>query len=76
MFNINIFIIIFIILFIFILFQIIYYNNIFYKNNNKIEKIDNFTNKLDYINNSDTSSYILDDKSLNNLLDEYNNLIK
>jgi hypothetical protein len=72
MFEINIFIIVFIVLITFILFQILYYNNIFNKNYNKIEKIDNFTNKLDRIDHK--TDYILDDSSLNNLLQEYNNL--
>lgn len=72
MFEINIFIIVFIVLITFVLFQILYYNNIFNKNYNKIEKIDNFTNKLDRIHHK--TDYILDDSSLNNLLQEYNNL--
>jgi hypothetical protein len=54
------------------IFQVFYYNKIFNKNNIKIQKMENFSNTLNILNNQ--KEYILDDKSLENLLDDYNNL--
>ena len=68
----NLFIIIFILFTLFMIFQVFYYNKIFNKNNIKIQKMENFSNTLNILNNQ--KEYILDDKSLENLLDDYNNL--
>jgi hypothetical protein len=66
---------IFLILIIFIIFvfiQIYFYSTIYKKNNHLIKDIELFTNKLIYIDNK--NDYILDDKSIEILLEDYNKL--
>jgi predicted PurR-regulated permease PerM len=67
----NLFIIILILFIVFIFIQIYFYSNIFKKNNNLINDMEKFENTLIDINNK---NYILDDNSIEFLLDDYNNL--
>ena len=72
MININLFSIIIIIFILFIIFQIYFYSNIYKKNQNLIKKIENFQSTLTNINNN--NDYILDDHSMEILLEDYNKL--
>jgi cell division protein FtsL len=72
MFNINLFFIIFVLFIIFIIFQICFYSKIYNKNRNLIDKVESFKSSIDHIDNK--KDYILDDKSLQTLLEDYNNL--
>jgi hypothetical protein len=74
MINYKIFTIIFIIFMVFIFIQLYYYLQLQQKNDNKIEKIEKFQNTLKHLDSLSTKEYILDDNSLNKLLEEYNTL--
>ena len=74
MINYKIFFIIFILFLIFIFIQLYYYIKLYTKNNNKIKKIESFDNTLKNIDVLSNKEYILDDNSLNKLLDDYNKL--
>jgi CHASE3 domain sensor protein len=63
--------IIFIIFLIFIAVQVYYYLNIYKKNENTIKKIESFQASVTDI---EKNKYMLDDSSLELLLEEYNNL--
>lgn len=68
------FIEIFILFIIFILIQIYFYYTILKKNNQKIANIESFTDSLNNINQNQNQDYILDDQSVEILLDDYNKL--
>ena len=70
MFNINLFSVIVIIFILFIIFQVYFYSNIYTKNQNLIKKIESFQSTLNNINNE----YILDDNSMEIILEDYNKL--
>ena len=75
MFDYKIFTIIFILFIIFICIQLYYYTHVYYKNQNKLNKIENYENELKYIDRLSTKKdYVLDEKTLDNLLKDYNNL--
>jgi hypothetical protein len=71
MFNINLFLIILSIFILFCIIQIYFYYKKYTKKQEQIKKIESFENTLVNINNN--SNYILDDKSLENLLHDYEN---
>ena len=73
MININLFSIIIILFILFIIFQIYFYSNIYKKNQNLIKKIESFQSTLTNIKNNN-NEYILDDNSMEILLEDYNNL--
>ena len=72
MLNFNIFLIIFVLFIIFILFQIYFYYKRYHANQNQINKIENFKNTL--LNIESEKDYLLDDTSVERLLEDYNNL--
>lgn len=72
--NINIFFIIIIIFLIFIFCQIYFYSDIYKKNDGYIKKIESFQSTLIDIENGNGKNYILNDSSMEKLLDDYNNL--
>jgi cell division protein FtsL len=72
MFNINLYVIVIFLFILFIIYQIYFYSHIYNNNNNIIKKIESFENTLESIDNS--QEYILDDRSLELLLDDYNKL--
>lgn len=62
-----------IILFIlFIIYQVYFYSSIYKKNENLIKKVESFQSTLDEIDNK--KDYLLDDCSIELLLDDYNKL--
>jgi predicted PurR-regulated permease PerM len=63
------FLIILIIFIIFIFVQVYYYSDIVNRNHNLIKDIESYENKLQNINS--TYNYVLDDKSIEILLDDY-----
>jgi len=71
---ISIFMIIFIIFLLFILLQIYFYSVKYKKNNVLIKKIESFENTLSSIEQK--KDYILDDSSLELLLEDYNKIKK
>ena len=73
MFNINLFLIIIIIFILFVIFQIYFYLKIYNKNQILIKKMESFQSTLTGINNND-NKYILDDNSMEILLEDYNKL--
>ena len=73
MININLFSIIIILFILFIIFQIYFYSNSYKKNQNLIKKIESFQSTLTNIKNNN-NEYILDDNSMEILLEDYNNL--
>ena len=73
MININLFSIIIILFILFIIFQIYFYSNIYKKNQNLIKKIESFRSTLTNIKNNN-NEYILDDNSMEILLEDYNKL--
>ena len=68
----NTIIIIFILFILFLGIQIYFYSTIYKKNNDYIKNIELFSNKLLYIDNK--NEYILDDRSIEILLEDYNKL--
>jgi predicted PurR-regulated permease PerM len=68
----NTIIIIFILFFIFVGIQIYFYSKVYKKNNDIIQNIELFNNKLLHIDNK--NEYILDDESIEILLEDYNKL--
>jgi predicted PurR-regulated permease PerM len=75
MINVKLFMVIFILFLIFVGFQLYFYINTYKQNQNKLQKIENYENTLKDIDNNITKKeYILDDMSLENLLEDYNNL--
>lgn len=54
----------------FITYQIYFYSGIYNKNNILINKVENFQSTLENID----TNYVLDDKSIELLLDDYNKL--
>jgi len=73
MINISLFSIIIILFILFVVFQIVFYLNIYKKNQNLIKKIENFQSTLTNIKNNN-NEYILDDNSMEILLEDYNKL--
>jgi len=71
MFNMKIFLIILLIFVLFCAIQIYFYYQQYIKKQEQIKKIESFENTLVDINNKD--NYVLDDKSLENLLHDYEN---
>ena len=69
---INIFFIILIIFIIFVILQVYYYLQKYNKNKKLIVKMENFESKLNKIDSN--NKYLLDDSSLQNLLEDYNKL--
>ena len=69
--NTTIFLIIFVFLLIFISVQVYFYYQKYNKNNKVIQKMEQYTSKLNSIDNKD---YILDDTSMERLLDDYENI--
>jgi len=67
-----IFLIIFICLVIFISIQIYFYYQKYNKNKETIQKMEQYTSKLNNIENS--KDYILDDTSMERLLDDFENI--
>lgn len=65
----RLFLIIFFIFILFLLFQIYYYNKKYYENNLKIDEIESFRNTI-----NEKYDYVLDDKSLEVLLKDYNKI--
>jgi len=74
MFNTKIFLIILSIFILFCSIQIYFYYQSYVKKQEQIKKIESFENTL--VNISNKQDYILDDKSLENLLDDYENFKK
>ncbi len=75
--NIKFLSIIFVIFIIFTCIQIYFYMNKYNENQLKMTNINNFENRLMNIDNDITKKeYILDDKTLEQLLEHYNNLDK
>jgi len=72
MFDTKLYFIIFIIFLIFIGFQIYFYSIKYKKNENLLNKIESFQTTLKDLDNK--NEYILDDKSLEILLEDYNKL--
>ena len=70
MFDMNLYFIIIILFLVFIIFQIYFYNSNYKKNENVLNKIENFQSTLKNLN----KEYVLDDKSLERLLEDYNKL--
>lgn len=70
MFDMNLYFIIIILFLVFIIFQIYFYNSKYKKNENVLNKIENFQSTLKNLN----KEYVLDDKSLERLLEDYNKL--
>ena len=71
MFNTKVFLIILSIFVLFCAIQIYFYYQPYVKKQEQIKKIESFENTL--VNISNKQDYILDDKSLENLLDDYEN---
>ncbi len=69
---IKIYLLVFIIFFIFVAFQVYFYNIKYVKNDKLIKNVESFENTLVNINNNE--KYLLDDKSLEILLEDYNKL--
>ena len=74
MFKINLYIIILVIFLLFIFYQIYFYREKYIENNKLIKKIENFESTLKDINHK--QDYLLDDKSIEILLEDYNQLKK
>jgi cell division protein FtsL len=74
MFQINLYIIILVIFLLFIFYQIYFYREKYIENNKLIKKIENFESTLKNINHK--KDYLLDDKSIEILLEDYNQLKK
>jgi hypothetical protein len=74
MFNTKVFLIILSIFVLFCAIQIYFYYQTYVKKQEQIKKIESFENTLVDISNK--QDYILDDKSLENLLDDYENFKK
>lgn len=68
----NIFIIIIILFILFAVIQVYYYLQKYNKNKNLIIEMENFESKLNIIDSN--QNYLLDDSSLKNLLQDYNEL--
>ena len=68
----NLFLIILVLFILFVIYQIYFYSNVYKKNEDKIRKIESFQSTLDNINTK--SNYLLDDKSIEILLEDYNKL--
>jgi predicted PurR-regulated permease PerM len=73
MINISLFSIIIILFILFVVFQIVFYLNIYKKNQNLIKKIESFQSTLTNIKNNN-NEYILDDNSMEIILEDYNKL--
>ena len=71
MFNSKLFFLILVIFLIFIIFQVYLYSDKYMKNEQHIQKIESFSNTL---NNLNDNTYILDDSSMEKLLEDYNKL--
>ena len=69
---IKIYLLILVIFVIFICFQVYFYNIKYNKNNTLIKNVESFENTL--VNIDSNEQYLLDDKSLEILLEDYNNL--
>jgi len=69
-----VFMVIFVIFILFICIQIYFYKKNIDTNTQKINKIESFQNTLEHINKKN-NNYILDDKSLNVLLQDYNEIV-
>ena len=72
MFDMNLYFIIVILFLVFIIFQIYFYSIKYKKNENVLNKIENFQSTLKNLDKE--NKYILDDKSLEILLEDYNKL--
>ena len=72
MFKINLFIIILTIFLLFIIFQIYFYSKKILKNDNLIKKIESFESTLTHLDSK--KDYLLDDNSIEILLEDYNKL--
>ena len=72
MFNTKIFMVILLIFLFFCMIQIYFYYQSYIKKQNKIKNIESFENTLININNN--KDYILDDASLQKILNDYDNL--
>jgi cell division protein FtsL len=68
----NLFLIIIILFVLFIIYQIYFYSSIYKKNEDIIKKVESFQSTLVEIDNK--KDYLLDDSSIELLLDDYNKL--
>jgi len=68
----NLFLLTIILFIIFIIYQIYFYSSIYKKNEDLIKKVESFQSTLDHIDNK--KDYLLDDSSIELLLDDYNKL--
>ena len=69
---INLFFIIIILFLLFMIYQIYFYSNIYKKNENMIKKVESFQSTI--INIDNNKDYLLDDASIEILLEDYNKL--
>ena len=69
---INLFFIIIILFLLFMIYQIYFYSNIYKKNENMIKKVESFQSTIVNIDNN--KDYLLDDASIEILLEDYNKL--
>ena len=69
---INLFFIIIILFVLFIIYQIYFYSSIYKKNENMIKKVESFQSTI--INIDNNKDYLLDDASIEILLEDYNKL--